>query len=217
MNDNTFDLTVSWGPYEKRAGLYELKYRPDIMPYPLDPEGPYRAVNMPQLVLGLTGLIMPRHVSISGRATEALTRAGIPAAEIPVWEQYLHLAEEFQTVGFLRGNELLAGMAEDTTEDDGLESSAALQEMTGRVKEPEKQLSQAKNALHTAEKAVKEGQAELAQVRVEASSERQELIDLRELVFYQTVGQEPEPEVTLEIQFPYQVRQRTVVFGGSDN
>ena len=70
INDDTFDLATSWGPYEKRAGLYELKYRPDIMPHPLDPEGPYRAVNMPQLVFGLTGLIMPRQcggVSDTGR------------------------------------------------------------------------------------------------------------------------------------------------------
>ena len=36
-------------------------------------------------------------------------------------------------------------------------------------------------------------------------------------MFYQTSGQEPESEVSQGIQFPYQARQRTVVFGGSDN
>lgn len=213
INDDTFDLATSWGPYEKRAGLYELKYRPDIMPHPLDPEGPYRAVNMPQLVFGLTGLIMPRHVSISGKAAEALTRAGIPAAEVPVWEQYLHLAEEFLSMVFLHDSELSADMMEDAEENAGL----TLQEMSGRVEELEKQLSQTKDALHTAEKAVRVGQAELVQAKAEASSERQELIDLRELVFYQTSGQEPKPETSQRIHFPYQARQRTVVFGGSDN
>lgn len=217
VNDGPFNLETSWGPYEKRTGLYELQYRPNIMSHPLDPEGPYRAVNIPQLVFGLTGLIMPRHVSISGRAAEALTRAGIPAAEIPVWEQYLHLAEEFQMGNFLSGNELLAKMIETATRNAGLMDQMTLQEMAERVRELEKQLSQAKDALHTTEKAVKTGQAELARAKAEASSERQELIDLRELVFYQTSGQEPEPEAAQGIQFPYQVRQRTVVFGGSDN
>lgn len=217
VNDESFDLATSWGPYEKRAGLYELQYRPDIMPHPLDPEGPYRAVNMPQMVFGLTGLIMPRHVSISGKAAEALTRAGIPAAEIPVWEQYLHLVEEFQMGRFLIENNLLAGMMENATENAEAEDLAALQEMSKRVQELERQLSQAKDALHTAEKAVKAGQAELTQAKAETSSERQELIDLRELVFYQTSGQEPEQEAEQEIQFPYQVKRRTVVFGGSDN
>lgn len=57
----------------------------------------------------------------------------------------------------------------------------------------------------------------MVQAKAEASSERQELIDLRELVFYQTSGQEPKPETSQRIHFPYQARQRTVVFGGSDN
>lgn len=217
VNDGSFDLATSWGPYEKRAGLYELQYRPDIMPHPLDPEGPYRAVNLPQLVFGLTGLIMPRHVSISDKAAEALTRAGIPEAEVPVWEKYLHLVEEFQMGRFIIENNLLTGMVEAAAENAEAEDSAALQEMSKRVQELEKQLAQTWDALHTAEKAVKAGQAELAQAKAEASSERQELIDLRELVFYQTSGQEPESEVSQGIQFPYQARQRTVVFGGSDN
>lgn len=217
INDETFNLATSWGPYEKRAGLYELRYRPDIMPHPLDPKGPYRAVNMPQLVFGLTGLIMPRHVSISSKTAEALTRASIPAVEVPVWEQYLHLAEEFQMGRLLGDGERLKDMIEDAADSAGLEDAKTLQEMAGRVRELEKQLSQAKDALHMAEKAAKAGQAELAQVRAEARSEHQELIDLRELVFYQTAGQEPESKVSQEIQFPYQVRQRTVVFGGSDN
>ena len=76
---------------------------------------------------------------------------------------------------FLHDSELSADMMEDAEENAGL----TLQEMSGRVEELEKQLSQTKDALHTAEKAVRVGQAELVQAKAEASSERQELIDLQ--------------------------------------
>ena len=201
----------------KKADLYSPKYRPDILPHPLDPEGPYQDINLPQLIYGLTGLIMPRSVPDTDKVTEALIRAGVPAAEAPVWEKYLRLADEFQRLECFSSDARLRQRESRAAEIAGLDVPLPIESLAEEYRALKKQLSDARSDLHTANRAVRDEHARLERAMSEAAQERQELADLRELVFNLESEPEPESEEPPAGQTPYQVRRRTLVFGGRDS
>lgn len=145
---------IHTGSNDEKAARYALKYRPDILPHPSDPQGPYRAINLPQIIYGLSGLIMPRDVPESDAVTAALIRAGIPAAEAPVWEQYLRLADE------LLRNERMSAIAVQqkleirAAEIAGLDVPLTFEQMATELRDLKKQLSKAKDALDAANRAL---------------------------------------------------------------
>lgn len=131
----------------KKATGYVPKYRPDILPHPLDPEGPYRSINLPQLIYGLSGMIMPRAVSESDKVVEALVRAGVSVEAAPVWEQYLRLASELQT-----GEHMFNGCLRPKETMRSVEDALAMEKMDAEIRKLKKQLKETKKALRKAMK-----------------------------------------------------------------
>lgn len=199
----------------KKAELYTLKYSPNIDP---DECQSYSSnINLPQLIFGLSGMIMPRGVPETTGVLEALKKAGISEAEALVLEQYLRLANELHLSGSVYGKTALEKAEQRAAEIAGLNAPLPIEKMALELRSLKKQLAQAKDAQHCAEKALLDEQARLKQVMEQGAQERQELTDLRELVFCQCAGSEPEQEDTKMEQFPYQVTRRTFIIGGRDN
>lgn len=66
---------VDWN--EKKAEIYRLKYLNTPLYMPLDSPVPNWKLNLPQIIFGLTGLVMPRNVSDSDGVADDFVKAGI--------------------------------------------------------------------------------------------------------------------------------------------
>jgi len=214
---------------EEKAALYALKYTPAGVSASSRKEDFIRYRNLPQLVYTLSGLVMPRGVWKEDRQwAEQLIQSGIPEDRAAVWSAYLQLAGKIQ-----RKNRdalpLDVDMAEFTElcDDDNEMLAAEGNQKTeaydpallkGRVQQLETKVSELQEALYKASKESERRQGEVERVRAESANEHQELLDLRELVFNLETGAEPELKLgpRQQLQFPFEVRHRTVVFGGHD-
>lgn len=81
--------------------------------------------------------------------------------------------------------------------------------------EEQLEIQRLKAALHKAEKAAKDADKRLADFKAKSEAERQELADLREIVF-KADADEQEETAESSVQFPYKMRHDTVIFGGHE-
>lgn len=96
-------------------------------------------------------------------------------------------------------------------------SDASNADDAGRVAELTRQLKAAKQAAHEKEQLIRQLEEQLRDENRRAEQDRMELRGLRETLFRTRAGEIPE-FVTVEnqIQFPWQVRRRVLIFGGHD-
>ena len=81
--------------------------------------------------------------------------------------------------------------------------------------EEQLEIQRLRAALHKAEKAAKDADKRLADYKAKSEAERQELADLREIVFKANADEQEEPAESA-VQFPYEMRHDTVIFGGHE-
>lgn len=82
--------------------------------------------------------------------------------------------------------------------------------------EEQLEIQRLRAALHKAEKAAKDADKRLADFKAKNDAERQELADLREIVF-KADADEQEETAESAVQFPYGMRHDTVIFGGHES
>lgn len=87
-------IPLDWN--EKKAELYRLGYQSSPLYEPLEAPSPGWKMNIPQLIFGLTGLVMPRTVSDSADMAESFAAAGIDEGVAKGLELYLQLAMDVQ-------------------------------------------------------------------------------------------------------------------------
>lgn len=87
----------------------------------------------------------------------------------------------------------------------------------GRVAELTRQLKSAKQAAHEKEQLIRQLEEQLRDENRRAEQDRMELRGLRDTLFRTRAGEIPEfVAVENQIQFPWQVRRRVLIFGGHD-
>lgn len=184
-----------------------------------NPEFRQRA-NLAQIIYETTGCLLPRDLHRYDPVLRELRRYGITGKK-----QQSQLLSCMLLLGESRhrGNELLyisepEALMEITPEPDasGPESDTEreLREQLAALQLENKRL---RTAAYEAGRELQQAQKNSDAQRRERQMDRQELADLRSIVFSRQHGAEEElPLNAPQIQLPYNVAQRTVIFGGHD-
>lgn len=216
-------IPLDWN--EKKAELYRLGYLSNPLYEPLEAPSPGWKMNIPQLIFGLTGLVMPRTVSDSADMAESFAAAGIDEGVAKGLELYLQLAMDVQAQSkdwrrdaqqqpfpFMDKYFEPEESSEPDDEDD-------VEELKAKLKQLKDANADFREALYHAQREIEAVKEDATKVEAQAASERTELAELRELVFTQANAEqldEPETERVAADQFPYNTKKRIVVFGGHD-
>ena len=171
-----------------------------------DPE--YRECrNLAQIVYELTGSVMPRNLTRYESALTELDYYGING------KKALHpLLYCMTMLGELRHRTHVYQLPEETADISDNVSVEELQEKLRALQTENKQLRQ---AAYEASRETKDLRKKLEASEHAAQADRQELADLRSLVFNRQEDTAEEP--TSKVEFPYTARSRIVVFGGHDS
>lgn len=180
--------------------------------------------NLAQVIYNLTGTLMPRDLHRYDVVLSELRHYGITGKKL---QTPLLLCMDVLGAARLQENSTyidFAALEQSICDDDTLETAEseqpdctseadALQAENERMKAELKRL---KRALYDAEKTGRDAQAKFAVLQQKSAEERQELADLREIVFRQENEIEEALEPASGISLPYEVQARTVVFGGHE-
>lgn len=207
---------------QTHLAIYEQKYLDAYLYYPSAP--PYEVrVNLPQLVYGLTGMIMPRGDSVDAQIAERLLSAGLPEHLVAGLQMYLQLAAAVRIREEQRGRKAISLPDPIKEQTEPVSQPVSLPEIdVDALLEKVRILKTQNEALHKAayavSKEVERGRDELERLCNEHALERQELVDLRELVFNREYDSEREAgsETVKEIKLPYRARKKLVIFGGRE-
>jgi len=218
-------VPLDWN--EKKAELYRLGYLSKPIYEPLEAPSPNWKMNIPQLIFGLTGLVMPRTVSDSADMAESFAAAGIEEGVAKGLELYLQLAMDVQaqskdwrrnaeTPPFPFLDKFFEPEEPAVPEPDNEDN---IEELKAKLKQLKDANADFREALYQAQREIEAVKDDAAKVEAQAAAERTELAELRELIFTQANAEEvdePEAEKTTAERFPYNTKKRIVVFGGHD-
>ncbi len=206
----------------KKADLYRLAYSDKPLLFPDDLSEPERRINLPQMIYGLTGIVMPRNVSDFDEMAEELAAAGMEPGLAKGMELYLQLAFEtqyFREDRFPQSDRLsISNDLHDETEEavPGAELTD-IENLRHSLKDARAEIDSLRTELHQVRKEGETKRKEADRILREAAGERQELVSLRELIYRHANENEYEevPDQG-ETELPYTPQKRTVVFGGHD-
>ena len=178
-----------------------------------EPEPRYRArTNLAQIVYEATGGIMPRNLYRYEAALEDLSDYGITGkkATHPLLYCMAMLGEVKHRSHVFHLSEPSEGGQVDTPD------TTSVEELQKRIQELQQENKQLRQASHDIGRDAREAKKKMAELEAAVASERQELADLRELIFHQQEGLFADELPDDEIEFPYDTQKRIVVFGGHD-
>lgn len=191
---------------------YAMDYEDHSQP---DPD--YRdSTNLAQILYELTGGIMPRNLTRYENALETLDCYGITG------KKALHpLLYCLTFLGEHRCSTRMIQLSEELLEDDPKEKpekpAVTMEDLQKQLQELQQENKQLRMTAYDAGREAREARKKLEAVEIVAKADRQELADLRELVFHQQEDIYDEEPTESVIPFPYTARQRIVVFGGHDS
>lgn len=212
---------------ELKAALYRKQYTNAVLFAPLEPPQKPQRINLPQIVYGMTHTVMPRNVWEYDGMVEDLCNEGMESKEAEMLQLYFNLssATQFSTKNwkyFLSTQVVQDLMAKD--EDDLPESEAAndesedvkkLLEINSKLKGT---IDELKQTLYAVSKELKDAKAELEEQENRNEVIRQEVSNLRTIVFNRKEEAEHDDGEldNDESMFPYTTKHRIVVFGGHE-
>lgn len=170
--------------------------------------------NLAQIIYDITGGIMPRSLDRYLPALEELDDYGISGKKAvhPLLYCMTLLGEGRRQSRDWRL--VLRDYQPDSQDADAAMSPEALQERNAQLQQ---EVDQLRHALHEAGREVREAKKQQEAADRKSTLERQELADLRELIFHQQEGTFTDETPSPEIRFPCHTTQRIVVFGGHDS
>lgn len=205
----------------KRAKVPELEnwYRMDYVDRTMDSEFSFNRFNLSQIIFEITGGIMPRNLERYLPALADLDRFNINGKKTlhPLMYVMSLLGEgrrQSQDWRLEMGDSLIDGDWTDAAEYDETESP---EELKRKITELRSQLDHAKKAAYESSREVREEKKRREKLEQKLAMERQELSDLRELVFNQQENLYQDDTPDEGISFPYRTTLRAVVFGGHDS
>ena len=203
----------------KRIKVPELEnwYQPQYLNQYEDEMGYQEKVSLAQIMYEMTGCVMPRNLQRYYPALPELDAYGITGKKALHPLIYcMNLLGE----GKYRSRKLprMEWNLEEQPEDEKkAEQTESVEELKARIAALQAENGRLKQTVYEADRELREAKKDHAVQQQKAELVRQELADLRELVFHlQEDIYETEPQNT-RILFPYHNFQRIVVFGGHDS
>lgn len=174
--------------------------------------------NLSQVLYEITGCIMPRNLERLYPAITELDRYGIRGKLTlhPIIYCMSLLSEaKHQNRGSLFHPDL-KWTEEDFSDAEEIAPDETPESLKKRIAELEAEVKKLKTAAHDVGREVLEEKQRYAKLEADRENDRQELADLRELVFNQNQETYQTDSADESIEFPYHTEQRIVVFGGHD-
>ncbi len=197
----------------KRIKLPDLEnwYALSYIPSYTEPEYQER-FNLSQIIYQLTGGIMPRKPERYLPMLEELDQYGITGKKAlhPLLYCMSILGEARHQSQYVYAHDIAPGA---NAQDEG-ESSEELKAVVAALRQENEQL---RSSLHHTGSELRDMKKKQEAANEKITLERQELADLRELVFHQQEGTYQEETQAVDIIFPCHTTQRIVVFGGHDS
>lgn len=175
--------------------------------------------NLAQIVYEITGAIPPRDLHRYDDGIRHLRRYGITGKKMQVPLLYcMSLLGEGRNRtsewGLRAFHDLPDDLPDTVKEDVDPEVHASLEDLQTRAADLKRENDRLKQAAYEAERELRELRKKQEALLQKSQAERQELAQLRELVFLrENAGEEEDRE---SVTFPYTVRHSTVVFGGHE-
>ena len=189
---------------------YETKYAGEWYEDDDDPHD----VSLAQLVYQYTGAVLPRDMNRFDGLKKELRAKGLKPSQVSTLCAMMNVIGEVsrQRFDFSKYADQDDWDAEDeaVTEDLASENEKLKAELA-------KLRKQAKEANYNLSRENRELKDQLEKMEAGAGELRQELADLREVVFHQQSGAEEEKAEESKISFPYHTSRRLVAFGGHDS
>ena len=209
---------------EKKKDFYTLKYTDYPLYAPRSSPTEDWKLNLPQVVFGLTNTVMPRNLHWYDETAEDLTAAGMSEDFAECLELYLQIASE---IGQADLNQTLFSRSEtedspekppepEAPEKEETEEKETEEKGDALLKEAEQEISRLKQALYEAESKAHSLEKEMGRMKEQSAEERQELAELRELLYLQSNAQTDQPESEKEPELPYRTHTRIAVYGGHE-
>lgn len=166
-------------------------------------DGKLYPTSLSGLIYKKTSVLLPSYALDADTLSESLRESGVDEDTA---------SKAASTVATLALAARQYDLPEETEDAVSKEQLQAAMDETRKLKE---ELATVKKQLHTAEAALKKGKEQIEEETEAFRRERQELHDLRELVFTLTNNNIPEgKEADSEIEFPYHTKKKLLVFGG---
>ncbi len=183
---------------------YERKYQMKGKDFNLDEKK-----SLAQIVYEETGCIMPRNMHRYDALAKKLRQYGLRGNNVTaVLYSMLALSNSRH-----RKNALNLVSFSDSEAQETEQKELSAEQLKEKISAQQKEIHRLQTALHSAEKAAGDANRKLAEYKEKAESERHELADLRERLFYNETD-EPVDAVADQKRFPYEVQKDTIIFGG---
>ena len=192
---------------------YETKYAGELCEDDDDPHD----VSLAQLVYQYTGAVLPRDMNRFDGLKKELRAKGLKPSQVSTLCVMMNVLGEVsrQRFDFSKYADQddwdYWDVEEDAVEDDLASENEKLKAELAKLRK------QAKEANYNLSRENRELKDHLEKMEVETGEMRQELADLREVVFNQQSGAEEEITEESKISFPYHTSRRLVAFGGHDS
>lgn len=189
--------------------LYELKFDDSIYWYLHTNKKPpveiLRHNNFTQLVYKMSGVIMPRNMYTEDRVVKALSKTGFRKKD----------RDALLTNVMLCGNIFDRNKYNKITKD---KTEVNTEELNDTIKKQKATIDMLEKSVYDLKKELQQERNAAQQTAEQNKLEKQELKDLRELVYkLQNRTSYEETTENTTIEFPYEAKRRIVIFGGHSN
>ena len=172
-------------------------------------------VNLPQLIHSMTGMIMPRDPSVFDPFDKELKKSGITGKNLEPLKYCFTLAM------YAASKNTFPVYIPDTAADDDVSETdeAAADELRKTIASKNEQIAVLKGELREKTSRLSAECKKYEKLEEEYNADKQELIELRELV-YKLRNSDPDEEFAEQagnISLPYSASARIVIFGGHDS
>ena len=190
---------------------YETKYAGELYEDDDDPHD----VSLAQLVYQYTGAVLPRDMNRFDGLKKELRAKGLKPSQVST------LCAMMNVIGEVSRQRFDFSKYADQDDWDDCEEEAVTEDLASENEKLRAELAklrkQAKEANYNLSRENRELKDQLEKMEAGAGELRQELADLREVVFNQQNGAEEEKAEESKISFPYHTSRRLVAFGGHDS
>ena len=192
---------------------YETKYAGELYEDDDDPHD----VSLAQLVYQYTGAVLPRDMNRFDGLKKELRAKGLKPSQVSTLCAMMNVIGEVSRQRF----DFSKYADQDDWDDCDVEEEAVTEDLASENEKLKAELAklrkQAKEANYNLSRENRELKDQLEKMEAGAGELRQELADLREVVFNQQNGAEEEKAEESKISFPYHTSRRLVAFGGHDS
>lgn len=182
--------------------------------------------NLSQLMFAATGCILPRDFSCDEKMLSFLNRCGVTdSGELSFFSDMISLLNQTRMSSQLvlcrdEDDSFFDDEWDEECDEDWEEEECNVEDVEAlfaKIEALQMELKHLKSVSYEAQREAREERNLRERAEKKAELDRQELADLRELVFHQQEDIYTDDTPDVSISFPFQTKKRFVVFGGHDS